>query len=328
MRDFDYLAPQDLGEAVALLSGGDSRPLAGGTDLLTLMKADVYSPDRLINIKGVPALTGISSDSEGMRIGALTTLSEIEMEPSIRASFPALAEAASLAATPPIRNRATIGGNVLQRPRCWYYRDPDVQCWLKGGDTCPLHDGENRFGAIFEESPCSAVHPSDLAPVLVALGALANTWGPDGESQMPVEDVLQPPTDERRRESVLEERDLITSFSLPRPGEGTRMTYLKAMDRKVWAFALVSAAVVLRMRDGGIEEARIVLGGVANTPRRARPAEDRLAGAPVRDIDVRQVADDCFADSRALSQNGYKLRLGKTLVRRALEGLLSEGRQG
>jgi xanthine dehydrogenase YagS FAD-binding subunit len=323
VRDFDYLAPRDLGEATALLNDRASRAIAGGTDLLTLMKGDIFAPERLVNIKGLAGdMSGISVGQDGMRIGALTVLSEIERHPEIRDSWPALSEAASLAATPQIRNLATIGGNILQRPRCWYFRDSHVDCWLKGGDICPLHDGENRFGAIFEDSPCSAVHPSDLAPVLVALDAVANVLGPDGETQSPVEELLQPPTDDRRTESILNERQLITSVWLPRPQEGTRMTYLKAMDRKVWAFALVSVAVSLQLRGGSVTRAGIVLGGVSNVPRRAVAAASLLDGRQAASVDIERVTEECFASALVLSQNGYKVRLGKALLRRALGQLL------
>src|ERR671939_366172 len=169
MRAFAYATPQTLEEAVRML-GPDTRALAGGTDLLTLMKADIAAPERLVNVK--PLLPrGIEARPEGLEIGALTTLAEIEVHEIINAGYSALAQAAAVAASPQIRNLATIGGNLLQRPRCWYYRNARIDCWLKGGPDCPAREGENRNHALFGGGPCYAVHPSDVAPALLAFEA-------------------------------------------------------------------------------------------------------------------------------------------------------------
>ncbi|HMQ32449.1 MAG TPA: FAD binding domain-containing protein, partial [Chloroflexaceae bacterium] len=286
MRAFDYTSAGTVEEALARLGqagDGAARPLAGGTDLLTLMKADLVAPGELINIKQVADLPrGISAGAGGLAIGALTTLSAIERDPLVRRDYPALAEAAGLAATPQLRNMATIGGNLLQRPRCWYFRSPDVRCWLQGGDECQARDGENQLHALFDVSPCVAVHPSDLATALVALDAAVRLRGPGGERALPLAELLAPPTDERRTETTLAADELVLSVELPARPEGARGTYLKAMDRKVWAFALVGVAAVLRMGGPGgrrVEEARLVLGGVAPVPWRAAAAEAVLAGA-------------------------------------------------
>lgn len=328
MRAFDYTSAATVEEALAELGragAGAARPLAGGTDLLTLMKADIVAPGKLINIKQIADLPrGIAESPAGVSIGALTTLSAIERDPLLLRRYPALVEAAGLAATPQLRNMATIGGNLLQRPRCWYFRSPDVRCWLQGGEECQARDGENQLHALFDVSPCVAVHPSDLATALIALDAAVRLRGPGGERTLPVAEFFAPPTDERRTETAMAEEELILSVELPALREGVRSTYLKAMDRKVWAFALVGVAAALRL--GGpsgrrVEEARLVLGGVAPVPWRATAAEELLVGAELDDQAAADGAAAALAGARPLAHNGYKLPLAEALVRRALAAL-------
>ena len=325
LRPFAYERPTSIADTIALLDGGGlasgsgARPLAGGTDLLTLMKAEITAPERLVDIKRLVDLTDeIAVTEHGVEIGALATLAEIETSPFILSLAPALAQAAGLAATPQLRNMATIGGNLLQRPRCWYFRDAAVPCWLKGGDGCPARDGENQLHAIFDTSPCVAVHPSDLATALTALDASIVTHGPTGERVIPIEEFFAPPDEERRTENTLHADELVTSVRISTQPNGARSAYLKAMDRKVWAFALVSAAVSLGVRDGVVTHARIVLGGVANVPWRAREAEEAVIGGAATDDALAAAAERALNDARPLARNGYKVPLGQTLVRRAL----------
>jgi xanthine dehydrogenase YagS FAD-binding subunit len=320
VRPFGYASARGVGEALGMLGGdGAARPLAGGTDLLTLMKADLVAPSRLVDVKRVPELAGgIEETDAGLTLGALTTLAEIEIHPAIRARYTALAEAAEVAATPQLRHMATIGGNLLQRPRCWYFRSEQFRCWLKGGDECYARAGENQLHALFDVSPCVAVHPSDPAPALVALGAEARLRGPAGERTVLLEELFAPPTDDRRTETTVRPDELIISLRVPRPADGTRGTYLKAMDRRIWAFALVGIAVVLRLERGRMVDPRIVLGGVAPIPRRLAAAERALAGeAPTVEAFAR-AAEASLADARPLARNGYKLPLARTLIERAL----------
>jgi xanthine dehydrogenase YagS FAD-binding subunit len=321
VRAFEYSSPRSLPDALALLAqdGEAVRPLAGGTDLLTLMKADLIAPSRLVDVKRLAELDDrIVVEADGLTIGALATLAQIESDPLVRASFPALAEAAAVAATPQLRNMATIGGNLLQRPRCWYFRHPQVRCWLKGGDECPAQDGQNQLHALFGGGPCYAVHPSDPATALVALDASVRLRGPEGERSLPLADFFALPTDGRRTETVLRPDELILSLSVPLPPDGGHSAYLKAMDRKVWAFALVGVAASV-VRDGSrIAAACLVLGGVAPIPWRATGAEQLLVGAEIDDDLFARAADAALADSEPLSHNGYKVPLARTLVRRAL----------
>jgi xanthine dehydrogenase YagS FAD-binding subunit len=286
------------------------------------MKADIYAPSTLIDIKRAEDLPrGIKERGPaggGITLGALTTLNEIEHSLLLVKQYPALAEAVSQAATPQLRNMATIGGNLLQRPRCWYFRNSLFHCWLKGGDECQARDGENQHHAILGTSPCVAVQPSDAASALLAYDATARVKGPDGERTISVEELFAEPTEQRRVETTLQPDELLLEIQLPALANGTRSTYLKAMDRKVWAFALVGVAAVARVDSGRIADARVVLSGVAPIPWRARAAEDAMNGQPATTETIAWAADAALREAHPLAHNGYKLTLVRTLLRRAL----------
>ncbi|HEV2073002.1 MAG TPA: xanthine dehydrogenase family protein subunit M [Thermomicrobiales bacterium] len=318
MRPFAYTRPESIEEALTLLDG-ETRPLAGGTDLLTLMKGEIVTPGHLVDIKRLPELSHDIAQADGaISLGSLTTLSQIEHDPLIREHLPALGQAASLAATPQLRNMATIGGNVLQRPRCWYYRNDEVTCWLQGGDECYARGGDNRYHAIFDVSPCVAVHPSDMASVLVAYDATIQ-YRDAGEHEIGVEAFFQPPTPERRTENVLPENAVITGITIPTPSSSNRSVYLKAMDRKVWAFALVGVAISLEMESDTVAKANVVLSGVAPTPVRSSQAEQLLVGSRLDAEVVALAADAAVANAEPLQHNGYKVPLVTALIRQALQ---------
>lgn len=322
MKPFAYASPRSLDDAVALLtSDGDAKFLAGGTDLLTLLKADLLEPSQLVDIKRLAELDDdISLSGHTLRIGALATLSDLETHPLIAAHAPALAEAAALAATPQLRNMATIGGNLLQRPRCWYFRDSEIPCWLKGGDDCPARTGENQHHAIFDLSPCVAVHPSDPASALLAHDAEVEIRGASGSRILPLAELFAPPTEDRRIETTLRPGEIITALTLP--AAAGHSTYLKAMDRKTWAFALVGVAARMKQDGGRIAEARVVLSGVANVPWRATGAEQVLVGQAPNSKLLTAAADAALSGVEPLSKNGYKVPIAHTLVRRALHAAL------
>jgi xanthine dehydrogenase YagS FAD-binding subunit len=331
MRAFAFVRPETIAEAAALLDGRElgsangAALLAGGTDLLTLMKADLAAPARLIDIKRLAELDNrIEENDHGLTIGALVTLAQLEEDPRVTSLYPALAEASSLAATPQLRHMATIGGNLLQRPRCWYFRNPRVHCWLKGGDECQAREGENQRHALFDVSPCVAVHPSDPATALLALNASVRLRGGSGERDLPLADFFAPPANDRRMESTIRGDELIVSVHLP-SAPGLSSTYLKAMDRKVWAFALVSVAASIRVAEGCISDASLVLGGVAPVPWRAEAAERILSGAEMSDELVTRAADAALEGAQPLAHNGYKVPLAKALIRRALISLTAQG---
>jgi xanthine dehydrogenase YagS FAD-binding subunit len=331
MRPFEYMSPATVDEAIALIgqNGHDRdrglrslagvQPLAGGTDLLTLMKADIAAPSRLLNIKSLTGLpSGIEDTSQGLSIGALAALTEIETHPVIRQRYPLLAQAAAVAATPQLRNMATLGGNLLQRPRCWYFRNRRLDCWLKGGEECPAYGGENQFHALFGGGPCHAVHPSDLAPALLALDAQVRLQGSGGARSLPLAEFFSLPTEDRRHETRIERDELLLSVSLPPLPEGSRSTYVKAMDRKVWAFALVAVAAAVRLDGRRIADARLVLGGVAPIPWRVPAAEQVLVGAEVSAELFARAAEIALSGAEPLRHNAYKVPLVNTLIRRAL----------
>ncbi len=324
MRAFDYLRPETIDEAISQLGGPDTsaRVLAGGTDLLTLMKHGISEPERLVDIKRLPELTSeIEADGEGLVIGALTSLTRLEEDERIDARYLALREAARAAASPQLRNMATIGGNLLQRPRCWYYRSEQVKCWLNGGTECFARDGENEFHALFDESPCVAVHPSDLATALLALGAEVSLRGSGGERTVPIDGFFAPPEDERRTETTLAPDEIIVAVHLPAVAAGSRSTYLKAMDRKVWAFALIGVGVQATMENGRVRDARLALGGVAPVPRLMTDAMAMLAGEVITEELAARVADTALDGATPLAKNGYKVPLAKSMIRQALLSL-------
>lgn len=319
MKPFAYASPRVVDDAVALLANDDDAAfLAGGTDLLTLIKGDLLAPSQLVDIKRLAELEdAITLRGETVRIGALATLSDLESHPLIAEHAPALAEAAALAASPQLRNMATIGGNLLQRPRCWYFRDAAIPCWLKGGDSCPARTGENQQHAIFDLSPCVAVHPSDPAAALLAHDASVEIHGASGLRTTSLEEFFAPPTDSRRSETTLQPGEIITALTLP--AAAGRSTYLKAMDRKTWAFALVGVAARVRLESARIAEARVVLNGVANVPWRATAAEEVLVGQSPDAALLAAAADAALSESAPLAKNGYKLPIVHALVQRALE---------
>lgn len=321
MRPFEYTRPESMPEALTLLEQnmGGTRVLAGGTDLLTLMKAGVVTPECLVDIKRLDGLSrDIVQTPSGMVLGALTPLAAIETNISIQQHYPLLAEAAAVAATPQLRNMATLGGNLLQRPRCWYFRSPYFHCWLKGSDSCPAVDGQNQLHALFGGGPCYAVHPSDLAPALLALEAVVRIVGATGELALPVADLFVLPKDERRHEADLADDELLLSVHLPPLPEGTRSTYLKAMDREAWAFALVGVATVLRLEGPRVVDAHVVLSGVAPIPWRATAAEQVLTAGDLSAARVAQAAEAALVEAAPLTYNGYKVDLAKHLIRRAV----------
>lgn len=319
MQPFIHIQPSSLDEARSLLDA-ETRLIAGGTDLLPLMKEGVVAPRRLVDLKVAAELREIRLDADGLRIGAMATLSELERHADLARGWTALAQAAGEAASPQLRNMATIGGNLLQQARCWYFRG-DFHCWLKGGTECHARNGRNEQHAIFDGSPCVAVYPSDPPAALLAFDARLRILGPDGEREVSVAEFLAPPEDERRAFHKLAADELIAEVLLPPAAPERRSRYLKAMDRAVWAYALASVAVVADVRGGALHNVRVVLGGVANVPVRASEAEALLEGR-VPDADLaRRAGEAAVAAARPLEHNRYKVLLARNLVAQAVAEL-------
>lgn len=327
MNAFAYSSAGDLEEVIARLGStgiGSQmiRPLAGGTDLLTLIKGDIVAPDELIDIKRADGLHDRIevADFEAI-LGSLVTLAQIETHIGLRERFPALTEAAALSASPQLRNMATIGGNLLQRPRCWYYRSSHFNCWLKGGGECFAREGENQYHALFGQSPCVAVHPSDPASALLAFDASVVLQSQNGERVVKLAELFAEPDDDRRTETTVRPDEILTEVRIPGPAAGTKSTYLKAMDRKVWAFALVGVAAVAQIESGTMHNPRIVLSGVAPIPWRPRDAEALLEAQVPSDELFQRAASAALAGARPLAKNGYKIPLANALIRRALSAV-------
>jgi xanthine dehydrogenase YagS FAD-binding subunit len=325
MRNFEYAGAPSTDRAIELLGGAaddpDARPriIAGGTDLLHEMKEGLIAPARLVNIKENESLKSVRFDrDEGLRIGALVTLAGLQADATVSASYPAVAAAVRLIASPQIRNVATVGGNLCQRPRCWYYRDRHLRCARKGGAICFAYDGENAYHAIFGGRGCVAVHPSDLAPALIAHGARIACAGPEGRRTLPLDEFFVGPEIDIRRENVLASNEMVEEVALPAPAAGTRGVYLKVRDRGAWDFATVSVAAVLEMEAGICRRASVVLGAVAPVPWPARGAEAALEGARIDAGTARRAGEAAVAGAEPLAQNGYKAALARALVRRAV----------
>ena len=323
MKPFEYASARSLKEAVSLLGEkpGKARVIAGGTDLIPQMKERLAEPDRLVNLKTIPGLDRIGVDKKGLRLGALALLAEIADHPEVLLHWRALAQGAGAAATPQIRNAGTVGGNLCQRPRCWYYRSEEFRCLKKGGETCFALEGENKYHAIFGGDDCRIVHPSDTAPALVAFEAFGTIHSPAGERTVPLEKFFTLPAADVSRENVLGEDEILSGVEVPRPPEGTRSLYYKVREKSSFDFALVSCAAALTFDGKTCTRARLVLGGVAPIPWRCAGAEAILAGHPADPGRITRAADAALSGAAPLSGNRYKVSMAKGIVRRVLATL-------
>jgi xanthine dehydrogenase YagS FAD-binding subunit len=318
LPNFAYVRPESKQEALDHLGSEGAHLHAGGTDLLGCLRDEVFTADKVVSISGLEELAGIVRTNDGgLRIGALTTISDIAGSDEVARSFPGLAQAAQDVASPQLRNQGTLGGNLCQRPRCWYFRG-EFHCAKKGGDTCYAVEGENRYHAIFGGDPCYIVHPSDTAPMLVALGAAVKIAGPGGERTVALEDFFVLPEDELHKENDLQPGEMVTEIFVPPPASGLVSSYRKVRERGSWDFALASVALALRMSGQRVEEARVVLGGVAPKPWRSPAAEAVLVGKQLDATTARAAADAAVADAQPMEQNGYKVLLVKGIVEESL----------
>jgi xanthine dehydrogenase YagS FAD-binding subunit len=318
MPNFAYVRPKSLKEAFPHLSGGDARIHAGGTDLLGCLRDNVFTAEKIVSISRLDELRRIDRLADGsLRIGALATVADLADHELIRKSYPALAQAAQEVASPQLRNQGTIGGNLCQKPRCWYYRG-EFHCTRKGGTRCFAMMGENQYHCVLGGRGCYIVHPSDIAPALVAFGAAIEIAAAGGTRAIPVEAFFVLPEKSIIRETVLEPGELLTAVLLPPAPQGFHSSYRKVRARGSWDFALAGVALALGFQEGKVARARIVLGGAAPVPWRCVDSEKVITGQPLSDEIITQAAAAAMAAARPLRGNGYKVDLFKGLIEEEL----------
>ncbi|TPI32948.1 xanthine dehydrogenase family protein subunit M [Mesorhizobium sp. B3-2-1] len=328
MRDFDYVRPATISDAIAAAAEPGSSYLAGGTNLLDLMKGGITAPERIVDITRLPELNRIETlDDGGLRIGALVRNADLAHDPAFAKASPAVAEALLSGASAQLRNAATVGGNLLQRTRCSYFHDTASACNRREpGSGCSALGGENRLHAILGWSDaCIATHPSDFCVPLVALDAVVEIEGKEGRRHVTLEEFHRLPGDTPRRETVLQPGELIVAVRLPAQAASfaAHARYLKVRERTSYAFAVVSAAAALVVDRGKIRDARLALGGVAAKPWRARSAEAVLLGADADEASFVRAADAALADASPSGDNAFKIELARRIVVRALMSALA-----
>ena len=326
MKSFELYEPTTVSEAAGLLTrfGATGRPLGGGSDLVTgVMKDWVQGkgmpyPQALVDLTTIPELHGITVGADGARIGATTTLAEVVENQQIQTAYPMLADAAHSVASPLIRNFGTVGGNINQRPRCWFFRGENFACYKKGGDFCYAVTGDNRFHAIIGGELCYIVHPSDTSTALLALNASATVVDGSGAPRaVPFDNYFIGPREDVLRENVLKPGEIMTEVKIPSLPAGTRQGWEKLKDRQVYDFAIVSVAVQFTEQGGVWQDGRVALGGVSPVPYRAKVVEDALKGKDIRQ-NVRQAAAQVRTVARPMSLNAYKVDMVTALIERVI----------
>jgi xanthine dehydrogenase YagS FAD-binding subunit len=319
MRAFEYASPKSTTQAVALLgkTWNDAQVLAGGTDLLSLMKDDVVAPKRLVNIKGIEELRGVRLDATGLRLGALATFEDVLQSADVKKSYGALHTAVDGVHSAQIRSMGTVGGDLCQRPRCWYYRGGfGLLAQGKGGRSMVV-DGDNRYHAILGNAgPAYFVSPSSLGPALVALNATIRVAGPKGTRDVPASSFFRTPKTNDEREHDLQPNEIVTEVRVPAPG-GPNATY-EVREREALDWPLAAAAVALKMNGNRVQAARVVLGHVAPVPWVSPEAEAALVGKTVSESVAQAAGDAAVGKAKALSGNGYKVQLARVAVKRAV----------
>ena len=320
MRAFEYTSPATKEQAVSLLgtAWGQTEVLAGGTDLLALMKDDVVHPRRLVNLKEIKELQSVKAGSDGLRIGALVKLGDLADNVNVLKDYPALAEALNEAASPQIRNMATLGGNLCQRPRCWYFRGGFGLLPRSEAGKDLVTGGENRYHAILgNDGPAKFVSPSTLVPVLVAYRAKVVLVGPKGKRELPLEKFFVIPKTEAEREHNLRPNEIVAEVVVPAAGD-TKVAHYEVRQKAAFDWPLAVAAVALKMDSSTVRSARVVMGYVAPVPWISAEAEQALAGKSISEETAKAAADAALSQAKPLSHNAYKVQLAKVAVRRAI----------
>ena len=317
---FDYVRPKSLTDAFKHLSSQGTVVQAGGTDLFGCLRDRVFEASALVSLNNIKELRGITDAGSGIRIGALTTITEIAASPIIRDQYPVLAQAALEVASPQLRNQGTIGGNLCQKPRCWYYRG-EFLCLRKGGETCFAVAGENLYHCILGGDGCYIVHPSDTAPAFVALDAKVRTARSNGTRTLSVEELFMSPGRNPKKETTLEPGEIVTEILLPVPSKGMVSSYRKVRARRSWDFALASVALAVTMSGKRVAGARVVLGGAAPVPWRAREVEEIITGKQLDAATIAKASEAAISKAQPLDRNIYKLSLFRGLIEEQLQAI-------
>jgi xanthine dehydrogenase YagS FAD-binding subunit len=320
MRPFEYVSPANTKQAASLLAAtwGQTEILAGGTDLLALMKEDVVAPKRLVNIKEIAELHGVTANAQGLRIGALTTLGELVADAKVHAKYPALAEAIQEAASPQIRNMATIGGNLCQRPRCWYFRSGLGLLPKDESGRDLVGDGDNRYHAILgNDGPAKFISPSTIVPALIAYGASIRLEGPKGRRELSLQKFYVNPKNEDEREHDLKPNEVLTEIIVP-PADGWKVAHYEVRQKAAFDWPLAVAAVALKLDGSNVQAARVVLGYVAPTPWLSPEAESALKGQSISEETAQKAAAAALSSAKPLSGNAYKVQIARVAVKRAI----------
>jgi len=319
MPNFSYVRIRSLKEAIQHLSSDGAKVHAGGTDLLGCLRDNIFGAKKVVSISGLMNLRGIQETKEGgLRIGALTTITEVADSKRVRDRYPALAKAASEVASPQLRNQGTIGGNLCQKPRCWYYRG-EFYCLRKGGPTCYAYQGENQFHSIFGSGGiCYITHPSDTAPALVAYEATLRIAGPGGTKLLPIEKFYVLPSQDVKKETVLKPNEILTEILLQPPAKGLRSSYRKVRARQSWDFSLAGVALALKFQEDRVEKARVAFSGAAPVPWRLKEAEQMLTGNPLNTDTIAQTVNAALKNAEPLEKNRYKIPLFRGILEEEL----------
>lgn len=322
MKNFSYVKAGSLAAAIKESSNQGAKLHAGGTDLLGCARREIFPVEKVVSISSLKRLKGISGRPDGgMNIGALTSLADIAASTPIGEKYGVLAQAAAVVGSPQIREQATIGGTLCQRPRCWYFRS-DLQCRKKGGRTCYAVSGENQYHAIFGGGPCFFVHPSDVAVALAALQAQLAIAGPSGTKTVKIADFFISPKQNIEKENVLSSGEIITEIRIPPVNGIAKSCYRKIMARRSWDFALTSVAVVLLFEDDRVRAARIVLGGVGPYPWRVEESEKLLEGNKLDASAAIAASEASITGAMPLKHNAYKLEMVKGAVEESIIALM------
>jgi xanthine dehydrogenase YagS FAD-binding subunit len=326
MRGFELYDATTVQQAVDLLKANAKRPtkvIGGGSDLVGGIMKDWVSgkgmqiPEVLIDLTTIKELSGVRAASDSVSIGAVTTLTDVIDSKDVQERFPLLVKAAESVASPLIRNFGTLGGNVNQRPRCWFFRGEDFNCYKKGGDFCYAVTGDNRYHAIIGGELCYIVHPSDTATALLALNAKAKVVGTTGEREVAFDAYFTGPREDVLRENVLKPDEFVTQITIPNPASGTKQGWTKLKERAVYDFAVVSVAAAFTTEGGNWKDGRITLGGVAPVPYRAKVVEDAIKGKDIKSS-IKQAAAAIRTVARPMSLNAYKVDLAAGLIERTV----------